>query len=168
MRAAACSCTAFTTSGWQWPRLTTAIPATKSRYSRPSSSQTRVPSPLTSVTGCRLPTGKKCFASNSIQFSLIALRSSYHCARLLFDSLQQGARAPAVRDDAAAAGGGRAKAGLHLRDHPALYDAGRDQLLCPRRREGGQRLAALVADAGDVGEEHQPAGAEGCGHGAGG
>src|SRR3970282_1463823 len=145
MRVAACPCTAFTTAGWQWPRLTAAIPATKSRYSRPSSSQTRQPSPLTSVTGSRLPTGKKCFASSSIQFSLIALRSSYHCARLLFDSLQQGARTPPVGDNAAAAGGGRAEAGLHLRDHPALYDAGRAQLLRPRRRAGGPRLAALRA-----------------------
>src|SRR3989304_4989158 len=168
LRVAACSWTAFTTSGWQWPRLTAAIPATKSRYSRPSSSQTRVPSPLTSVIGNRLPTGKKCFASGSIQFSLIALRSSYHCARLLFDSRQQGARAPPVRHDAAAAGGGRAKASLDLRDPPTLYDAGRAEFPRPRRRERGRGLARPVADAGDIGQEHQPAGGEGGGDGAGG
>src|SRR3972149_3692722 len=139
----------------------------KNTLSKPVCSQ-RSFATLTSIPGSRLPTGKKCFASSSIQFSLIALRSSYHCARLLFDSLQKGARPSPVGDDAAAAGGGRAKAGLHLRDHSARYDAGRAPPLPPRRREGGQRLAALVADAGDIGQEHQPSGGKRNGDSAGG
>ena len=38
---------AFTTAGWQWPVLQTAMPATQSIYSFPSASHTFEPSPLT-------------------------------------------------------------------------------------------------------------------------
>ena len=41
------------TPGWQCPSPTTAIPATKSRYERPASSQTRQPSPRTTVRSAR-------------------------------------------------------------------------------------------------------------------
>ena len=45
--------TAATTPGWQWPVLQTEIPARKSRYSSPSASQSRAPSPRTNSTGKR-------------------------------------------------------------------------------------------------------------------
>ena len=44
---------AATTSGWQWPVLQTEIPARKSRYSSPSASHSRAPSPRTNSTGNR-------------------------------------------------------------------------------------------------------------------
>src|SRR5947208_4537911 len=50
------------------------MPATKSRYSRPSRSQTRVPSPRTSVIGRRLLVGRKYCFSSSIQFSFSVMR----------------------------------------------------------------------------------------------
>ena len=43
--------TAPTTAGCACPSALTAIPATRSRYSRPASSQTRVPRPRTRVSG---------------------------------------------------------------------------------------------------------------------
>ena len=45
-----CSCTAATTAGWQWPRLLTAIPLRKSRYSTPSESVSTQPEPDSNVT----------------------------------------------------------------------------------------------------------------------
>ena len=45
-----CSCTAATTAGWQWPRLLTAIPLRKSRYSTPSESSSTQPEPETNST----------------------------------------------------------------------------------------------------------------------
>ena len=52
----ACSATASTSAGWQWPSVFTAQPAVKSRYSLSFSSQTREPLPLTSTSGCRRAT----------------------------------------------------------------------------------------------------------------
>ena len=49
----ACARIAATTSGWQWPVLQTEIPARKSRYSAPSASHSRAPSPRTNSTGNR-------------------------------------------------------------------------------------------------------------------
>ena len=46
-----CSRTAATTRGWQWPRLVTEMPHRKSRYSLPSASHSRAPSPRTNSTG---------------------------------------------------------------------------------------------------------------------
>src|SRR5437867_7330605 len=43
MRFAAWSCTAFTTSGWQWPVETVEMPAAKSRKRLPSTSSTTMP-----------------------------------------------------------------------------------------------------------------------------
>src|SRR3954469_26036868 len=51
MSSAACSRTAATTPGWQWPRLVTEMPHRKSRYSLSSASHSRAPSPRTKVTG---------------------------------------------------------------------------------------------------------------------
>ncbi len=42
------------TRGWQWPSAVTAMPLVKSRYSRPSLSHTRTPSPRTRQIGARL------------------------------------------------------------------------------------------------------------------
>src|SRR5450759_2829013 len=42
----ACSSIAATTFGWEWPVVTTAIPAVKSRNRLPSTSVTQQPSPL--------------------------------------------------------------------------------------------------------------------------
>src|SRR2546427_387849 len=50
----ACCCSASVTFGWQWQRTFTATPARKSRYSRPSTSNTRVPCPLASARGYRV------------------------------------------------------------------------------------------------------------------
>src|SRR6266849_5880453 len=55
MRICAWAATAEATAGWAWPRRLTAIPATRSRYSRPDSSYTRQPLPRTKVTGNRRP-----------------------------------------------------------------------------------------------------------------
>jgi len=49
----ACSRTAATTAGWQWPTEQTEMPARKSRYSFPSESQSSAPSPRTNSTGAR-------------------------------------------------------------------------------------------------------------------
>src|ERR687895_634629 len=53
IRRPACARTASTTAGWQCPIWATEIPARKSRYSLPSSSHRRVPSPRTNSTGFR-------------------------------------------------------------------------------------------------------------------
>ena len=50
---AACLSSASTSAGWQCPRLMTPMPLRKSRYSLPSSSQRRMPSPRTNSTGLR-------------------------------------------------------------------------------------------------------------------
>jgi len=50
---AAASRMAPVTTGWQWPSEVTAMPVVKSRYSRPSESHTRVPSPRTIRIGVR-------------------------------------------------------------------------------------------------------------------
>src|SRR5438552_43517 len=47
MKIAACRVIASTTRGWQCPVLTTAMPAVKSRYSRPSAAVTTHPEPET-------------------------------------------------------------------------------------------------------------------------
>lgn len=49
----ACSRMAATTFGWQWPVPSTEMPARKSRYSLPSASHSRQPSPLTKAMGKR-------------------------------------------------------------------------------------------------------------------
>ena len=54
---AACSWTAATTCGWQWPVLQTAIPARKSRYSTPSASTSTHPCPDVNSTGKRAYVG---------------------------------------------------------------------------------------------------------------
>ena len=50
---AACSCTASTTCGWQWPVLQTEMPLRKSRYSLPSASTSTQPEPDANSTGKR-------------------------------------------------------------------------------------------------------------------
>ena len=47
----ACADTASATAGWLWPRLTTASPERKSKYSLPCRSHRRHPSPFTNITG---------------------------------------------------------------------------------------------------------------------
>ena len=42
---------AATTSGWQWPVATTAIPAAKSRYRLPSTSWTTAPRAVSTTSG---------------------------------------------------------------------------------------------------------------------
>jgi hypothetical protein len=49
----ACSWTAATTRGWQWPVLQTATPDRKSRYSTPSESTSTHPEPDANSTGKR-------------------------------------------------------------------------------------------------------------------
>ena len=46
-------CGISVTRGWQWPRFVTEIPHRKSRYSFPSASHSREPSPRTNSTGIR-------------------------------------------------------------------------------------------------------------------
>ena len=53
-----CACAAASGAGWQWPSDTTAMPPPKSRYSRPSESQTRQPSPRTIVRSARAYVGR--------------------------------------------------------------------------------------------------------------
>src|SRR6266568_4827821 len=64
-RVAACSRSVPTTFGWQWPSAVTAMPPVKSRYSLPSESQTRVPSPRTRATGYRLAKVMRCLSDSS-------------------------------------------------------------------------------------------------------
>src|SRR5437764_3588807 len=52
-RVRAWSARASATSGWAWPSETTASPPRKSRYSRPSLSHSRVPSPGRKAPGSR-------------------------------------------------------------------------------------------------------------------
>ena len=47
----ACSVSALTIAGWQWPSAVTATPLAKSMYIRPAWSQTREPSPRTGRNG---------------------------------------------------------------------------------------------------------------------
>ena len=44
-----CALSASTTAGWPWPRVLTAMPPSRSTYSRPWSSHTWAPSPRTSA-----------------------------------------------------------------------------------------------------------------------
>src|SRR5262245_29422074 len=55
-----------TTRGWLWPSAVTAMPPVKSRYSLPSESQTRTPSPRTSATGYRLAKVMRCLSDHSM------------------------------------------------------------------------------------------------------
>ena len=54
MSFAACSWTAFTTDGWQWPTLSTPTPLVKSRTRLPSTSVTQTPRALAAATGPHL------------------------------------------------------------------------------------------------------------------
>src|SRR4051794_15645729 len=58
MSLALCSRTASTIAGWQCPRLVTEIPHRKSRYSLPSASHRRAPSPRTKGAGVRAEGGR--------------------------------------------------------------------------------------------------------------
>ena len=49
----ACRFRASATAAWAWPRTLTAMPATRSRYLLPASSQIQQPSPRTRVSGWR-------------------------------------------------------------------------------------------------------------------
>src|SRR5688500_20300778 len=62
----ACSVSASTITGEEWPSVLTAHPPTMSRYDFPSSSQTRHPWPRTSTTGVRLATDMYRCDSSSI------------------------------------------------------------------------------------------------------
>ena len=64
---AACSRIVPTTLGWECPSAVTAIPPVKSRYSLPSLSHTRAPSPRTSTTGARLAVVIRCLSAQSIR-----------------------------------------------------------------------------------------------------
>ena len=68
----ACSVIVCTSPGSACPKVLVEMPATKSRYSLPSLSQTRVPLPRTSVMGSRRPTCMKSFASRAWISSLTA------------------------------------------------------------------------------------------------
>ena len=60
-------------SGGSGPGCMTAMPATKSRYSFPSVSQSCAPSPRTNTTGCRLYVPTMFFSDDAISSSLFIL-----------------------------------------------------------------------------------------------
>src|ERR1700704_2629289 len=67
MKPRACSSIAATTLGWEWPVVTTAMPAVKSRNRLPSTSVTQHPSPLSMTKGyARVKLGDIARASRAI------------------------------------------------------------------------------------------------------
>src|SRR5262245_46593266 len=167
---AACSRIVPTTFGWQWPSAVTAMPPVKSRYSLPSESHTRTPSPRTSATGLRLANVIRCLSDHSISclVSTALILSVREPGRwssqddlgadafLGQDFEQDGVGHPAV-DNVSLLGAAshRAERRLHLREHPAVDDAGLDQPLRLALGEGGDQPAILPGDAGDVGQVDQ-------------
>src|SRR5581483_4379162 len=73
-----------TTLGWLWPSAVTAMPPVKSRYSLPSLSHTRTPSPRTRTTGLRLAVYIRCLSDHSISvFVSVMSESLSGCYRRL-------------------------------------------------------------------------------------
>ena len=129
----ACSRTASTTRGWQWPSCATEMPARKSRYSLPSASHSRVPSPRTNSTGLR-----RVGAHHVVALERLELGSSgpqLGPDALVGEQLEQQrcgwrpSRMWALRHARLE----RVQAGLELRAHPAA-DLGQPRAHLVRRR----------------------------------
>src|SRR4051794_8800546 len=160
MSRSVCSRTAATTAGWQCPRLVTEMPHRKSRYSLPSASHRRAPSPRTKVTGFLEYVGRNGSGRGT------DLRPDARVGEQLEQQRVRDAAVDDVRERHAAVDG--LQAGRELGPHPA-----RDVL----QRTGDLVRAGLGDDAGrvggvaqpalDVGEEHDLVGAQRAGDGAG-
>src|ERR1700674_157051 len=118
MRVPACALTAATTSGWAWPRRLTAMPATRSRYSRPESSYTRHPRPRTNVTGSLRPV---CIRHLSASSALVIRLLGDHGSDAGFGEELQQERVwrPAVNDVGQGNPVEGPKTCFELGDHPA-------------------------------------------------
>src|SRR3989304_2388002 len=115
IRVWACSVMALTSTGWQWPRVHTAQPPTRSRYSFPASSHTLTPFPRTR--------GMMYFSASSGQFI-----SPFYPGPPgpPLQGVEEGMGLPAIYNKAGAEG---TEAGLHLEQHPPVDDPRRDQAL---------------------------------------
>src|SRR6266446_1245217 len=102
------------------------MPAVKSRYSLPSLSHTRTPSPRTRATGARLAVVIRCLSAHSISVFV----------SVMFLGL---------------AGEGP-EGGLHLGEHAPVDDRRLDQPLRVPLGQGRDQPPVLAVDAGHVGQ----------------
>src|SRR6266702_1026613 len=102
-RVAACSLSVPTTLGWLWPSAVTEIPPVKSRYSLPSESHTREPSPRTRATGCRFVNAIRCLSAMSIicfvSTAILSLENDLRADTFLGEHLEQDGVGHASVDD---------------------------------------------------------------------
>src|SRR5438309_767936 len=146
------------------------MPPVKSRYSLPSESHTRRPSPRTSATGCRLVK----VMSRASESSIIRLVSTWRL--LLEDDLrpdaflgqdleEDGVRDPAV-DDMRLLGSARQRPerGLDLGQHASLDDLALHQALGLPLDERRDVLAVIAHDPPHVGQMDELLGQERGGH----
>src|SRR5262249_31372112 len=150
-----------TTLGWAWPSAVTAIPPVKSRYSRPSLSHTRTPSPRTSATGARLAVFIRCRSDSAISSWVFTVCVSFVAGMGVASSGLSLRRAPvsAVRRR-----GARRPRARPARTRPwprapprrSEHDLGPDPLLGEQLEEDGVRDAP-VDDVGLAGSAAQGA-----------
>src|SRR3954452_7273147 len=129
--------------GWRWPRTLTAMPPSRSQYSRPSASVMRAPFPLRGWKGVRAYVPRRKAFSRS---STAAGDSS--CSNKVRTSLFSNGDSPHARSE-------RVQRGLQLGPHAAGDDFRAEE----RFRVGGAQLgddvAGGVEQTGHVGDENQ-------------
>src|SRR4029450_1123248 len=165
-RVAACSLRVPPTLGWLWPSAVTEMPPVKSRYSLPSESHTREPSPRTRATGCRFVNAIRCLSAMSIicfvSTAILPLENDLRADTFLGEHLEQdGVGHPPVDDmrllrPARQGPDGR----LDLGQHAAVDDIALDQTLRLALGQGGDVPAVLALDPVHVGEVNQLLGKE--------
>src|SRR3970040_447380 len=122
------------TRGWQCPSATTPMPAVESRYSRPSESQTRTPSPRTRQMGAReyVGTWYRSDHSRSVLVSTVSpSENDLGSDPFLREDLEQDGGGEAAVDDVAFGGSAlqRLERRLNLGEHSPPDHAGPDQAL---------------------------------------
>src|SRR3990172_4261405 len=156
------------TRGWQCPSATTPIPAVKSRYSRPSESQTRTPSPRTRQMGAReyVGTWYRSDHSRSVLVSTVSpSENDLGSDPFLSENLEQDGVGDAAVDDVAFGGPAlqRLERRLNLGEHPPLDHAGPDQALGVLPRQCREQPPVLALDSVHVGQVDELFGDEGRG-----
>src|SRR5882672_5458039 len=169
-RVAACSRSVPTTLGWQWPSAVTEMPPVKSRYSLPSESHTRRPSPRTRATGCRLVKVMSRVSESSIIFLVstwrLLLEDDLRPNPLFGQDLEEdGVRDPAV-DDMRLLGAARQRPerGLDLGEHASLDDLALHQALGLPLDQRRDVLAVIAHDPLHIGQMNELLGQERGGH----
>src|SRR5215468_10913248 len=158
----ACSRIVPTTRGWEWPSAVTAMPPVKSRYSLPSESHTRIPSPRTSAMGARLvnamrclpPVSSRAFVSTVSPVIWIRLEDDLGADALVGEDFEEHRVGDPAVDDVGLGGAPLEglERGLDLGQHAAVDHAGLDQPLGLALGEARDELAVVAVDPLDVGE----------------